>query len=194
MWIARPSRRPQPSCQSIDAASDPVHTVAQVDRTPCRSTASTRVAPITRAHGRFASAANPMARGARLRTPPAMWGAPAPHSPSPRVDASLRLRPLKQRHPLRIARLCPQDRLRVVRAPSLEHDAELESAVPQWPILLEEHAMRFRELARSTALLRIGKRFRLGPKEATPLFEQLARVHLEPQSQLWAPLLAAPSR
>src|SRR5260370_4519028 len=125
-----------------------------------------------------------MARGARLRTPPAMWGAPPPHSPRPRVAASLRLRPLKHRHPLRIARLCPQDRLRVVRAPSLEHDAELESAVPQWPILLEEHAMRFRELARSTALLRIGKRFRLGPKEATPLFEQLARVHLEPQSQL----------
>jgi hypothetical protein len=84
---------------------------------------------------------------------------------------------------------------RVVRAPSLEHDAQLEAAVAERPVFLEQHALSFRQLARSTALLRIGKRFGLGPKEATPFFEQLARVQLEPQSQLAGDGLdALPSR
>jgi hypothetical protein len=86
IWIARPSRRPQPSCQSIDAASDPVHTLAQVDRTPCRSTARTRVAPITRALSLFTGAANHMARGALCRAPPVRWCARAPQSLDERVN------------------------------------------------------------------------------------------------------------
>jgi len=86
MWIARPSRRPQPSCQSFDTASDPVHTVAQVDRTPCRSVSSARVAAITRALSLFTGAADHIARGARCRAPPVRWCARVPQSLDGRVN------------------------------------------------------------------------------------------------------------